>query len=188
MFLHMKTNYELTEIAYTMLIKRLCEHEQFSDAFSLLIEMSSLKKPIKPHLRTLSSFFGAKLEQEMFHKLCDIIVSNGLIPTFDMFGKMLITTQKNDMLPHEYSKIFVWIQSYYNAIPKSLCDVISERINRNSIPVTIDNRGVCSNCGFKLEKMDLTDNERQMFLTALQNHFAKPFMTKLTKFLDHHTK
>jgi pentatricopeptide repeat protein len=179
-FLHMKTHYELTEIAYTMLIKRLCECEQFTDAFVLLTEMSLREKPIKPHLRTILPFFGKKLEPDMFRNLCQIIVSNGLIPTFDMFGKMLITSQKNDMLPHEYAKIFEWIQSYYDAVPDTLCEVISNRIHRNPIPVVIDNRGVCSNCGFKLEKMDLTDTERQTFLKALEHHFAK--------FLSHHSK
>lgn len=131
----MKTKYELTEIAYTMLIKRLCEHEQFSDAFVLLTEMRSRDKPIKPHLRTMLPFFGHKLEPDMFRKLCEIIVTIGLIPTFEMFEKMLVTTQKNDMLPHEYAKIFLWIQSYYDAIPEGLCNVIADRIRRNPISV-----------------------------------------------------
>src|SRR5690606_12312223 len=86
---YLKETKRVNENIYTASVRSLCVSGEYEKAYSLYQDM--LSDNIKPHLRTFACFFGQNhnLQYEFFDKICLEIMRHKMIPTLDIFAKMI---------------------------------------------------------------------------------------------------
>ena len=176
----------LNENIYTSVIKCLCDYGRMDEAF--LTYQNMKKRGIIPHLRTFNGFFNDSLSYDLFGKLCVEIMNYKLIPSLDMFSKMiectrtLSRTDDEEIIGEEieekieednrdpFSLVIDWISVFYDAVNIKVLESI-QMIVLSGTTSNIDRSGNCLRCWNKLERRDLTDSERNLFLTTLGKEF-----------------
>lgn len=182
-FEHIKLRNQVTENSYTSMIKSLCEHGQFNDGITLLNEMIEAK--IDPHLRTFLPFFSEHLSADIFNQLIVLITKFNLVPTFEMFGKMIRCSKDIGPVDTEWFKYMLgWINERYNSVPECMIEDMNYALSRHGSISNISPHGECERCSNMMKKFDFLDHERLLFLEQLGREFKN--IESLKKYLSNH--
>ena len=193
-FTYMKESERVNENIYTATIRSLCVSGKYEHAYNTYIDMTTTD--IHPHLRTLACFFGqeARLQYEFFGTLCIQIIKHNMIPTLDIFAKIIDSsnrligeTKEGDFSP--FLLVMNWISVYYDSVNNKVLHQImihydiTEK-NHLYLGTEISENDICCNCQHIMERKDLTDEERQIFLEKMGQEFRN--IKQLERYVHDH--
>jgi pentatricopeptide repeat protein len=150
---------------YTTLIKALCIQKQYSKAIEYLKEMSTVK--IEPHLRTFIPFFDETMPIERFEFLIELIREHKLVPHLNLFD-LIFQSFPDEISSERVDQLLQWISDHYHCVPESIAEKVGNYYKNVSAGIDfISNSGRCKGCNHHIHQLDISDDERNSMMCAL---------------------
>ena len=165
----------LSEQICTAQVRVMAQRGDIDQALNLIDEMSTVRPPVRPHVRTFVPVVAADngLTLGQYMRTMELIRTNGIIPTANLFS-LLIRSAPRDLTRDTFTGLIEWAAQHCNLLDQWLAQ---SRYMINPVIIKHTN-SVCPECQDRLQILTLSPAQRKLMLESVFETGTNPSIVR----------